>query len=530
MAQSLQKISVVSSSISNKSGQQIADSLYSEEIMFGFAGAIGCGISNVVKKTISTLEAASYQVHHIKISTIIKNLYKKGKIFIPFDTDCDNLLAYERYTFLQDCGNKLREIHDPSILADAVISEIALIRKDASKNPEEKDQYIRRAYLIDQLKNPDEITTLRLLYGDSFYLVGVLSSNDDRLANLRNERIQEPNALSLIHRDKDDNDKFGQRLQKTLFNADYFIRYTNSDMESLTQPIERFINLIHGQKGVTPTLQETGMFAAYTASLSSACLSRQVGAAISSEDGSIISTGCNDAPASGGGLYTADHSIDLRCYRKGGYCSNHKKQKELIDDITAQIVKHDISPQLAQKIAHGIKNNTRISSLTEFSRAIHAEMDAILKVARRDSTSTKNSTLYTTTYPCHNCARHIVAAGMKKVIYIEPYEKSLALELHDDAITTDERNSEIPNSSRKKLVIVQFEGVAPSRYEAFFKYKKDTKIDGLLNNIPLKNSKQLEPLFAEAYHQIEKRILDNYVTVIESKAPIDVNPDPHTAA
>ena len=43
-------------------------------------------------------------------------------------------------------------------------------------------------------------------------------------------------------------------------------------------------------------------------------------------------------------------------------------------------------------------------------------------------------TLYTTTFPCHNCTRHIVASGIAKVYYIEPYAKSLALELHNDAI------------------------------------------------------------------------------------------------
>ncbi|WP_422109159.1 deaminase [Aeromonas salmonicida] len=45
---------------------------------------------------------------------------------------------------------------------------------------------------------------------------------------------------------------------------------------------------------------------------------------------------------------------------------------------------------------------------------MHAEMDAITSLARLDGPSSKNKIIYTTTYPCHNCARHIVAAGIKK--------------------------------------------------------------------------------------------------------------------
>ncbi|OMH28084.1 anti-phage dCTP deaminase [Motiliproteus sp. MSK22-1] len=501
-----------------KSGQEIIEEQRSEEIVFGFAGAIGCGVGDVVKKTQEVLESAGYEVFSIKLSSVIKSLYGSGCLGPIDQPNYESLEGKEKYTFLQDFGNRIREKNSPCVLADAAITEIAIIRKTNSSNPDGKDQIVRRAYLIDQLKNPEEVKTLRLLYGDSFFLLGVLSSTDDRLKNLKSEDIDELDARALILRDKEENDKkHGQRLQKTLFNADYFIRYTDGDSQGLKIPIERLNDLIHGQKGITPTLEESGMFSAYTASLSSACLSRQVGAAISTPDGVVISTGCNDAPASGGGLYTADHKPDLRCYRKGGgLCHNHKKQGELRDEISKEIQGFGIAKNTADKISDQIKSNTRVGALTEFSRAIHAEMDAILKVARRDSTSTKDCTLYTTTYPCHNCARHIVAAGMKKVVYIEPYEKSLALELHDDAITTDEMKSEIDGSDRRKLVIVQFEGVSPAKYESFFKYKKDTKVNGRLNNIPISESRQMDSLFVEAYHEMEKRIIKSYKERVSS--------------
>jgi len=79
-----------------------------------------------------------------------------------------------------------------------------------------------------------------------------------------------------------------------------------------------------------------------------------------------------------------------------------------------------------------------------------------------------------TTYPCHSCARHIVAAGIEEVYYIEPYRKSLALKLHGDAVTERE-------ADKDKVRILAYDGVAPSRYLALFKMpsegrKRDGKI------------------------------------------------------
>lgn len=48
--------------------------------------------------------------------------------------------------------------------------------------------------------------------------------------------------------------------------------------------------------------------------------------------------------------------------------------------------------------------------------AIHAEVKAIASAARRFET-TIGSTIYVTRYPCEACARAIVAAGIKHVVY-----------------------------------------------------------------------------------------------------------------
>lgn len=51
---------------------------------------------------------------------------------------------------------------------------------------------------------------------------------------------------------------------------------------------------------------------------------------------------------------------------------------------------------------------------------LHAEANAITKVAKSANNS-ENGTLYVTTSPCIECAKLIIQAGIKRVVYTEPY-------------------------------------------------------------------------------------------------------------
>ena len=51
---------------------------------------------------------------------------------------------------------------------------------------------------------------------------------------------------------------------------------------------------------------------------------------------------------------------------------------------------------------------------------LHAESNAITKLARSTQSSC-GATLYTTLSPCFDCAKLIVQAGIKRVVYKEPY-------------------------------------------------------------------------------------------------------------
>lgn len=60
---------------------------------------------------------------------------------------------------------------------------------------------------------------------------------------------------------------------------------------------------------------------------------------------------------------------------------------------------------------------------------LHAEANAILKLAKNGGTGTDGATLYTTLSPCFECSKLIIQAGIKEVIYCEKYRDESGLEL-----------------------------------------------------------------------------------------------------
>jgi dCMP deaminase len=59
---------------------------------------------------------------------------------------------------------------------------------------------------------------------------------------------------------------------------------------------------------------------------------------------------------------------------------------------------------------------------------MHAEANAITKIARSNNSS-EGSTMYVTASPCIECAKLIIQAGIKRVIYSEKYRLVDGLEL-----------------------------------------------------------------------------------------------------
>lgn len=66
-------------------------------------------------------------------------------------------------------------------------------------------------------------------------------------------------------------------------------------------------------------------------------------------------------------------------------------------------------------------------------RTVHAEMNALLQCARF-GVRTEGTEMYVTHFPCLQCSKHIIQAGIKKIYYEFDYKNDpLALELLNEA-------------------------------------------------------------------------------------------------
>ena len=121
-------------------------------------------------------------------------------------------------------------------------------------------------------------------------------------------------------------------------------------------------------------------------------------------------------------------------------------------------------------LSNATMKNSQLMDIIEFGRMIHAEMLAISDAARLGR-ATKDATLYCTTFPCHLCAKHIVAAGIDRVVFLEPYPKSYAQKLHSDLITFE---TDVP----EKVLFQPFMGISPRRYRDIFEKRTARKDAG----------------------------------------------------
>lgn len=521
----LQKISA-SAAASTKSDKRLDQKFKdrrSAELVIALAGPIGCGIGGVADALQERLKERGYvDVVRIKLSEFLESAIKEGLVPIPA-SDMGKSARYNRYRSLQEAGKQLRKkTNNPAVLAEFAAKKISVDRLDRNGDAQEQSDGpivpTKVAYIIDQVKRPEEVTLLRALYRNLFYVAGVTRIYSKREAALVSESIRKNEVDELMEIDRMEDGSDGQQLDKTLFLADYFIRNDSMAADDKQEKLNRFLNLIHGDQSVTPTEIESGMFAAYSASLRSACLSRQVGAAITAKSGEVIATGCNDVPKAGGGLYShASGKGDMRCiHQEGRLCFNdlHKRKLQvavgaIIDRVLGEedkdlgkdgesIKLHDLK---REKLLDAIYKETRIKDLIEYSRSVHAEMDAIVSLARVGGTGLQDATLYTTTFPCHNCARHIVASGIMKVFYVEPYEKSLAKDLHDDAIAFEIEESK--DAKPKRVEFLHFEGVAPRQFHNMFRAIGRKNDEGKFVPIRPQEAHKAIPEYLDGYQDFE---------------------------
>jgi deoxycytidylate deaminase len=431
--------------------------LRTDELVVGLCGPIGSPLHKVAGEFARLLEQLyGYECTIIRLSGIIEEL--GGAV--------SGQTRFERIQKLIESGNDLRREFGASVLADMVIGKIALEREQAKRIAgSARYERRRRCYIIDSIKNNNELEVLRLVYRDMFHFVGVFAPLHVRQAELEASGMSLPEVYRLIDRDSGEEIEHGQTVRDTFPRADFFIR-AGTEASDMSERIQRLLDLILRTKVITPTIAETAMYQAASAAGNSACLSRQVGAAITDKDGEVLAIGWNDVPKFGGGLYNTPTTrgasgSDKRCFNWKGLCHNDEEKDLLAERVVKVLAEGGFVDASSIPRAISALRSSPIRALIEFSRSIHAEMHALLSAGHSAGSRLRGAILYCTTYPCHGCARHIVAAGISAVYYIEPYRKSQAVKLHEDALTEHEE-------ATGKLRILPFDGVSPARFLEFF--------------------------------------------------------------
>jgi cytidine deaminase len=273
---------------------------------------------------------------------------------------------------------------------------------------------------------------------------------------------------------------YGQRVLDCYPHADFVLDC--SDNVSLKSSVERLVNIYFGNPFISPTKDEYCSYFANAASYRSLDLSRQVGAAIFTDDCEVVSFGCNEVPKAGGGTYWTESGRDRRDFAIG-YDSNQQVRQDMAQDALSRLkgkwladrFKDLDSEELTFRAFEGSGaplKGAMIADVIEYGRMVHAEMNAITDAARSRK-STQGATLYCTTMPCHMCTKLVIASGIKRVVYLQPYPKSLVEELYADSVVVDGGGEE------DKVSFETLKGVTPNGFRlAFRKTAKRKNPDG----------------------------------------------------
>lgn len=489
------------------------------EIFLGFVAPVGVNIQPSLKHFRTQFERFGYEVIPIKVTDVFEALMEH----VPPDEELVQSPQHLRLQRYIKYGNKIREyFEDDEILAALTI--IRIVQQRVSSSPE------RNVFLLYQFKRREEIDLLRSIYGRLFFQVSIYSRTGARVEYLANSFARAENlglsdkfrstAEEIIQTDQNEaGNAHGQRVSSIFHNGDVILNSDASDRD-LEEQISRFTNLLFGSNKISPTKQEYGMFVAKSAALRTLDLSRQVGAAVFTPEGEVISMGSNEVPKAYGGTYWCDdpEKFDDRDYVRE-HDSNDRRKREILVELLKAL---DIDP--ARALENSAVNKSQFMDALEYGRIIHAEMSAICDAARLGR-PLAGTTLYSTTFPCHMCAKHIVAAGITRVIFLEPYPKSLTANLHADSVQIEGADRG-RHQSYLAVDFSHFHGITHRRYRELFERGKRKDNDGKFMewtnplvdttvNPPEVHPRPIMDLKFPSYLELEKKIILTYKTYLE---------------
>lgn len=471
------------------------------EAFFGLIAPIGINLTDVVEELAQALKKVRYDTNEIKMTDFLSEI---GTYNLEHKTEID------RYTKYIDAGDQVcADSGRKDILA---LYAIARLAKDSPR--EDLDSLPNQVvHIFRQIKRVEEINAFEEVFGRNILYIGCFSPIKKRIAylvrNMRktsrgiNKKDLEAKALEIISTDEEERDKpHGQRMLECYPRSDFILDCTSRG--TLRSSCERLVEIYFGAPFISPTIDEYCSYIANAASYRSLDLSRQVGAAIFNQDCEVISMGCNEVPKAGGGTYWSNANNDHRDYALG-YDSNQRLREDMTRDALVRLQKQgwlsekysDFKPDELVTQVFGIDSEKKgplfgsmIADVIEYGRMVHAEMNALADAARFRR-STTGATLYCTTMPCHMCTKLIIASGISRVVFIQPYGKSLVDELFEDSVNL-EGGSQAGYVNYDTLT-----GVTPNGFKrAFHKVARRKLADGSAINWDPPNS---APNFLSSY-------------------------------
>lgn len=475
-----------------------ATTVHRPELIIAFVGPAGIRLADLESAAKDHLARFGYESSYISLSRSLAN-------FVEAETIAERS-EFARITTLQRTGNAFRRrLDDSAALARVALAEVRRTRAAFSGSPNVPAP--NRAYLISQLKHPAEVDLLRRVYGSSFVLIAGTAPEGTRLKELARriarsesrpgqESQYASQAADIVTRDDKQDDDFGQNTRDAYPKADYFVDLSSPHLEvGGPHRVGRFLDLLFGHPFHTPSHDEYAMYLASAASLRSSDSNRQVGAAIvrlqrhgsgHTQNADLVAVGMNEVPRGGGGLYWDTDSPDNRdqaLARAGDDRPQIIKRAALVELLERMGQQGLIHPDkaaappefIAQALLPHLKK-TQFMDIGEFGRTVHAEMAALLDAARR-GVAVDGLTMFVTTFPCHNCAKHIIAAGIRRVVYLEPYPKSRASLLHGEEMTLESSDTQ---AHPDKVGFAAFSGIAPRQYRPLFSMSHRGGSSGIL--------------------------------------------------
>lgn len=293
--------------------------------------------------------------------------------------------------------------------------------------------------VVDAVRNPYEADWLKQQVA-GFYLVAINTEDRSRRDRLQQAGLTSAQIDSFDKKEYPSESKtppkgfeliISQNIQSCLEKAD--IHLTNPgttdpgatlDTSVLAASLVKYVSLMQHPGLVTPSREERCMHVAFAAKVNSGCISRQVGAAVTDSDGSIMSVGWNDVPRGQVPCLLRDRADLFADRDKAAFSVFERTDKEFNSHLRRHYVFENKSALKGRSMQYCFReayNKKEDEKNQVHTRSLHAEENAFLQLAKFGLKLPAGSVLYTTASPCELCAKKAFQLGVEDVVFIDPY-------------------------------------------------------------------------------------------------------------